>query len=105
MYKITFYVPKKHLDAVKNALFAKGAGRVGNYDCCAWQTLGTGQYRPLNGSHPYVGIQDQVETVKEYLVEIVCKDEYLQAVVEELMRVHPYETPAYTAWKVSLYEK
>ena len=100
MYKLAFYVPKKHLDPVKNALFAKGAGQVGNYDCCAWQTLGTGQYRPLNGSRPYVGIQNQLEIVKEYLVEIVCKDECLQTVIEELIRVHPYETPAYAAWKV-----
>ncbi|WP_264435785.1 divalent cation tolerance protein CutA [Coxiella endosymbiont of Dermacentor marginatus] len=106
MYKIAFYVPKKHLDSVKTALFAKGAGRIGDYDYCSWQTSGTGQYRPLNGSKPYIGTQGQIETVKEYLVEIMCENEHLQAVLEELIHVHPYETPAYAAWKVeSLFEK
>ena len=105
MYKLTFYVPEEHLDEIKNALFGKGAGRIGDYDCCAWQTLGVGQYRPLKGSHPYVGSQDQIETVKEYLVEMVCEDQHLHAVIEELMRLHPYEIPAYAAWKIELYAK
>ena len=100
VYKITFYVPEDHLEKVKNALFAKGAGKVGNYDCCAWQTFGDGQYRPLRGSHPYVGFENQIETVKEYLVELICENKYLKATLNELIRVHPYEMPAYAAWKV-----
>lgn len=100
MYKITFYVPEEHLELVKNALFLKGAGKIGNYECCAWQTLGTGQYRPLSGSQPYLGSKEQIEKVKEYLVEMVCEDCCLQAVLNELIRIHPYETPAYTVWKI-----
>ena len=100
MYKITFYVPEADLERVKNALFAKGAGKIGHYDCCAWQTLGTGQYRPLTGSQPYIGSPDRIETVAEYLVEMVCDDVYLPNVINELIRVHPYETPAYAVWKI-----
>ncbi|MFW0072419.1 MAG: NGG1p interacting factor NIF3 [Coxiella-like endosymbiont] len=100
MYKITFYVPEEYLELVKNALFSKGAGKVGNYECCAWQTPGIGQYRPLSGSQPYVGSQGRVEKIKEYLVEMVCEDHFLQVVLNELMRTHPYETPAYAAWKI-----
>lgn len=100
MYKITFYVPEEHLELVKNALFSKGAGKIGNYECCSWQTFGIGQYRPLSGSQPYIGSQDQIEKVKEYLVEMVCEDHCLQAVLNELMRTHPYETPAYAVWKI-----
>ena len=100
MYKITFYVPESHLEKVKNALFEKGAGKIGNYDCCAWQTSGDGQYRPLSGSHPYTGFKDRIETVKEYLVELVCASKYLKETLDELIRVHPYETPAYAAWKI-----
>lgn len=103
MYKLTFYVPEKHLEEVKNSLFSKGAGKVGDYDCCAWQTFGVGQYRPLKGSHPYVGSQNQLEIVKEYLVEMICEDQNLHSVIEELIRIHPYETPAYAAWKIELY--
>ncbi|ABS77168.1 NGG1p interacting factor NIF3 [Coxiella burnetii] len=105
MYKLTFYVPETHLENVKNALFAKGAGKVGKYDCCAWQTLGTGQYRPLSGSQPHLGSEGQIETVKEYLVEMVCDDKYLKAVLEELLQVHPYETPAYASWKIEHHGK
>ena len=103
MYKITFYVPEKHLELVKNALFSKGAGKIGNYECCAWQTPGIGQYRPLSGSRPYLGFQDQIEKIKEYLVEMVCEDDFLQAALNELIRTHPYETPAYAAWKIENY--
>jgi structural hemagglutinin/hemolysin toxin protein RtxA len=100
MYKLTFYVPESHLEAVKNALFAKGAGRIGNYDCCAWQTLGTGQYRPLKGSKPFLGQVDEIEKIPEYLVEMVCEDALLDEVMQELLRVHPYDTPAYGSWKI-----
>jgi structural hemagglutinin/hemolysin toxin protein RtxA len=100
MHKITFYVPESHLDAVKSALFAKGAGKMGNYDCCAWQVRGAGQYRPLVGSNPYHGEIHQIETLTEFQVEMVCEDHLLQEVLRELLRVHPYETPAYSAWKI-----
>src|SRR5690606_38005148 len=95
MYKVGFYVPASHLDAVKNALFAAGAGRIGNYDSCCWQTLGQGQFRPLEGSQPWLGQQGQVEVVAEYRVELVCEDAMLPAVVAALRATHPYDEPAY----------
>ncbi len=100
MYKITFYVPESDLDNVKQALFSKGAGKVGNYDCCCWQTLGEGQFRALEGSDPHIGTKNKIETVKEYLVEMVCEDNIVKEVLKELIRVHPYETPAYAAWRI-----
>ncbi|MGB1747719.1 MAG: NGG1p interacting factor NIF3 [Pseudohongiellaceae bacterium] len=97
MYKIELYVPESHLDAVKTAMFEAGAGRVGNYDCCAWQTRGEGQFRPLNGSTPFLGNQGQIETVIEYKLELVCEETCLKAVIAALKRAHPYEEVAYTA--------
>ncbi|AJC50672.1 NGG1p interacting factor 3 protein, NIF3 [Coxiella endosymbiont of Amblyomma americanum] len=106
MYKLAFYVPENYVEQVKNALFTVGAGQLGNYDCCAWQTLGVGQYRPLNGSQPYIGLRGRLETIKEYLVEMICEDKHFKDVIEELIRVHPYETPSYAAWKIdTLYYK
>ena len=105
MYKIAFYVPESHVDIVKDALFDKGAGKVGNYDRCAWQTKGTGQFRPLIHSDPYLGKQGHVETVDEYLVEMVCDDDILNDVLAELIRAHPYETPAYSAWEIKQHEQ
>lgn len=96
LVKIEFYVPETHLDAVKQAMFAAGAGRVGDYDCCAWQTLGQGQYRPLAGSQPYLGEQDKVETVAEYKVEMVCLGAIAGEVVKAMKVAHPYEEVAYS---------
>lgn len=95
MYKITFYVPESHLEVVKAALFAAGAGRVGAYECCAWQVKGQGQFRPLAGSNPFIGRQDILETVDEYKVELVCDDASIKAAVAALRQAHPYEEPAY----------
>lgn len=95
MYKIVFFVPESHLEAVKDALFAAGAGRIGDYDRCAWQVKGQGQFRPLPGSKPYLGEQGEVEVVDEYRVELLCPDECLQVAVAALRASHPYETPAF----------
>lgn len=95
MYKITFYVPESHLDEVKSALFAAGAGRIGAYDSCAWQVKGCGQFRPLAGSHPFLGQQEQLEVLDEYKVEMVCDEASIKQAVTALKQIHPYETPAY----------
>lgn len=100
MYLISFYVPEDHLETVKLALFNKGAGKMGNYDACAWQTPGQGQFRPLAGSTPFLGVTDTIETVPEFKVEMVCDAACLQSVLEELLAVHPYETPAHHAVRV-----
>lgn len=100
MYQLSFYVPVNHVDAVKDALFKAGAGRAKGYDGCAWQTLGQGQFRPLVGSHPYLGEIGKLETVAEYKVEMVCADELIKPVVEALIRAHPYEQPAYAIYKI-----
>lgn len=77
-------------------MFEAGAGRVGNYDCCAWQTRGEGQFRPLDGSTPFLGNQGQIETVIEHKLEMVCEEQCLEAVIAALKRAHPYEEVAYT---------
>lgn len=76
-------------------MFDAGAGRVGDYDACAWQTLGQGQYRPLEGSKPFLGTQDKIETVAEYKVEMVCSEASVNKVVTALKSSHPYEEVAY----------
>ena len=74
MYKLCFYVPESHLEEVKDAVFAAGGGRIGDYDRCSWQVLGRGQYRPLEGSQPFLGQEDQVQLVSEWRVELVVAD-------------------------------
>ena len=101
MYKLCFYVPESHLEVVKTAMFAAGAGRVGNYDSCCWQALGTGQYRPLNGSEPFLGQLGRIEEVAEWKVELVVADELIHDVVKAMKSTHPYEVPAFDVWRLS----
>ena len=100
MYQLCFYVPESQLESVKLAVFGAGAGRVGNYDCCAWQTQGLGQFRAGKGSQPYLGEQEKLETVTEFKVELVCEDEFVKAAVIALLHAHPYEEPAYSVWRL-----
>lgn len=101
MYKLCFYVPESHLEAVKSAVFAAGGGRIGRYDNCCWQALGQGQYRPLEGSEPFLGVHGQVHAVAEWKVELVVADELLHDTVKAMKRAHPYETPAFEVWRLS----
>jgi len=104
MYKLSFYVPEPHLEAVKNALFAKGAGHYSAYDQCCWQVRGEGQFRPLADSRPYLGEIHQLEKVVEYKVEMICIDAVIKEVVQTLLNIHPYEEPAYEIYKVLIHE-
>lgn len=101
MYKICFYVPESHLEKVKDALFAAGAGKIGNYESCCWQTRGTGQFRPMAGSSPHIGTEGTLEVLEEYKVEMVCHDRFIDAAVKALREAHPYEEPAFDAWRLS----
>ena len=98
MYQIIVYIPESHVEPVKEALFKAGAGKIGDYDSCAWQTLGLGQFRPLEGSTPYIGQTGDVERVAEYRVELVCEKAALKAAVAAMVAAHPYEEPAYSVW-------
>jgi len=100
MHKLCFYVPVEHLEEVKNALFKKGAGKIGQYDCCSWQVLGEGQFRPLEGANPFIGLKNEIHKVAEYKVEMVVDDKLISSIVKALLLSHPYEEPAYEIYKL-----
>ena len=101
MYKLVFFVPESHLEPVKSAVFATGAGKIGDYDRCCFETRGTGQFRPLSGATPFIGQSGALERVDEVRVELVCEDQLIRAVVTALRAAHPYEEPAFDAWQLS----
>ena len=100
MYKLCFFVPESHLEMVKEALFDQGAGKIGDYDCCAWQVLGEGQYRPLQDSQPFLGERHKLTKMAEYKVEMVCDDLLIEQVVKTLLHTHPYQQPAYEVYQI-----
>jgi structural hemagglutinin/hemolysin toxin protein RtxA len=103
MYMLHFHVPESHVDIVKNALFAAGAGVIGNYSHCSWQIAGEGQFMPLAGSHAFVGEVDALERVPEFKVETVCDEVHIKAVIAALKASHPYEVPSYQVIKMEEY--
>lgn len=100
MYKLTVFIPDEALETVKSALFAAGAGTIGNYEQCCWQVLGIGQFMPLAGSTPHIGAHNQVESVNEWRVDMVVNKAAINKVIAALKRAHPYETPAYDVIEV-----
>lgn len=101
LYKLCFFVPVAQAEAVKAAVFAAGAGRLGRYDCCSWETPGAGQFRPLAGSHASIGTIGQVTRLAELKVEMVCREDCLHDVLQALLLAHPYETPAFEYWPIN----
>ncbi|MCF7854824.1 MAG: YqfO family protein [Candidatus Pacebacteria bacterium] len=101
-YILVTYVPESHVEDVKDALFAAGAGKLGNYDCCCWQVAGEGQFRPLSGSKPYIGGEGACERVAEYRLELICPAAKIKDAVTALRIAHPYETPAFAYWRVQI---
>jgi len=103
VFKICFFVPVEHSEAVKAAMFNAGGGKIGSYECCSFETLGTGQFKPLQGANPFIGQIGVVEKVSELKVEMVCENHCLKAVVEAMKENHPYEMPAYDIIKLEDY--
>ena len=95
MYQLVFYVPESHLESVKQAVFAAGGGLYEGYDQCCWQIAGQGQFRPLQGSNPFIGKTAQISTVDEYKVELICSADNILATTKALIAAHPSEQPAY----------
>lgn len=100
MYKLTVFIPDEALEEVKSALFVAGAGKIGDYEQCCWQVQGTGQFKPLLSSTPYIGKQGILEQVDEWRVEMVVKKQFITKVISALKQSHPYETPAYDVIEV-----
>ncbi|MBN8702999.1 MAG: Nif3-like dinuclear metal center hexameric protein [Bacteroidetes bacterium] len=93
--KIITFCPSEHADKVRAALYEAGAGHIGNYDHCSFNTDGFGTFRALEGSHPFVGKQNVPHQEKEQKIETIFPS-YLQSkVVSALFASHPYEEVAY----------
>ncbi len=101
LMKLIFFVPTAEKERVKEALFQAGAGRYEGYDCCSFESRGTGQFRPLEGSAPFIGSVDRgLERVEEYRVELVYNRALIRPILEALLDAHPYEQPAYETFPI-----
>lgn len=92
---LAVYVPTRHAESLKQALFAAGAGRIENYSNCCWQTDGIGQFKPEIGSTPHLGQQGKIHTEPELKIEFILAASLQETIIATLKQHHPYETPAY----------
>lgn len=95
MVRLDAIVPDTHSDEVRMALFDAGAGAIGNYDCCSFNTKGTGTFRALDGADPFVGQPGEHHEEKETMISVILPTRLTDKVEQTLLDVHPYETPAY----------
>ncbi|MBY7143361.1 Nif3-like dinuclear metal center hexameric protein [Virgibacillus sp. NKC19-3] len=95
LYKIVVYVPTSHINEVREAFHTGGAGYIGNYSHCTFQAAGKGSFKPLEGTNPYIGNQNEVEKVDEFKIESIVQEEKLSQVIRAIIDAHPYEEPAY----------
>jgi hypothetical protein len=98
--KLVVFVPPSALDAVRDALFTAGAGRIGGYERCSWYAEGTGTFLGGAGTSPTIGSAGREERVPELRLETVYPDEAHDAVLAALRLVHPYEEPAYDVYSL-----
>lgn len=93
--KVITFVPSNEADQLRAALGTAGAGGIGKYKLCSFNTQGEGTFLPDEGSNPVVGKVGTLERVNETRIEMVCSKRALAIVIETLKHFHPYETPAY----------
>jgi hypothetical protein len=96
--KLVVFVPREALADVREALFAAGAGRIGDYERCSWYTEGTGTFLGGAGTSPDVGQAGREQRVAELRLETVFPEERQAEVVEALRSAHPYEEPAFDVY-------
>jgi len=96
--KLVVFVPAEALDAVRDAVFEAGAGRIGDYERCSWYTEGTGTFFAGAGAEPSVGEKGREERVPELRLETVFPEDRHDDVIAALRRAHPYEEPAFDVY-------
>ncbi|MCW2924639.1 MAG: hypothetical protein JWM98_2043 [Thermoleophilia bacterium] len=93
--KLVGYVPDDSLEAVRDAVFAAGAGTIGEYDRCSWSVSGTGTFRGGEGTNPAVGTRGEFEQVPEVRLEVVVPRALVDRACAAFVDAHPYEESAF----------
>lgn len=101
-YKLEIFLPASHLAAVREALFAADAGHIGRYDhCLSWSPVHS-CWRPLSGTHPFLGQEGITEEAEELRLEVTVRPEQLEKVLQAVRAVHPYEEPVINVLPMNL---
>ncbi len=96
--KLVWFVPEEALDATREAVFAAGAGRIGDYERCSWYAAGTGTFFGGEATAPVLGESGREERVVELRVETLVPEGRIRDAIVALRLAHPYEEPAYDVY-------
>jgi dinuclear metal center YbgI/SA1388 family protein len=99
--KLVTFCPHAHADNLRSALFSAGAGNIGNYDSCSFNTTGQGTFRALPGSDPFIGEMNKLHIEEEVRIEAVYPVYREKPIISALLASHPYEEVAYDVYSLS----
>jgi dinuclear metal center YbgI/SA1388 family protein len=99
--KWVVFVPGENADAVREAMFAAGAGHIGDYSHCSWSATGVGQFLPHDGATPTIGNVGTVERVPEDRIEVIAPSQVRGHVLASMRAAHPYEEPAFDVFELA----
>lgn len=100
LQKLIVFVPLTHVDQVRQALFAAGAGHIGKYSHCSFNIEGVGTFQPNLGAKPHIGVIEQLEAVQEVRIETVVPQSLCKFVIQQMIQAHPYEEVAYDLYTI-----
>ena len=92
-FKLEIFIPETHFAELRSVLQSVDAGHIGSYDCCLSYSKVTGTWRPLAGTHPYSGRENEISQAEELKVEVTVRGERLDETLKAVKAVHPYEEP------------
>ncbi|PYZ98667.1 Nif3-like dinuclear metal center hexameric protein [Alteribacter lacisalsi] len=100
--KVAVFVPEEQADDVREALGKAGAGALGDYSHCSFNSKGTGMFKPGEGTDPFIGEQGKMEKVDEVRVETIYPVSIEKRVIREMIKAHPYEEVAYDIYDMAV---
>lgn len=102
LLKLVVFVPQGHEDKLLDALALAGAGQIGRYSHCTFQTGGTGTFMPSPDANPFIGSKGELEKVSEIRLETILPATRRRTIINTLIENHPYEEVAYDLYPLDL---
>ncbi|WP_017186990.1 Nif3-like dinuclear metal center hexameric protein [Alkalibacillus haloalkaliphilus] len=102
LFKLVIFTPTTHENEVRDALAESGAGHIGNYSHCTFNSDGFGTFKPQEGTNPYIGSTNELEKVDELRMETIVPESLLDHSIKLANEAHPYEEMAYDVYPLHL---
>lgn len=98
--KIVVFCPVAYAEQVRNEMFVNGAGAIGNYTECSFNSDGMGTFKANKDASPFVGEIDKLQLEQETKIEVVAESFKVKGIISAMLKVHPYEEVAYDIYNL-----